>query len=143
MRDAPPAVSLTRLRRATAGLASAAALGGMVELALLRHWDGRQLIPWFILGSITVVGLVTAGGGPARLARATGGLGLLGALAGVWFHVSGNHALGPTLVDGWDSMSPPAQWWEALSGSLGANPALAPGLLGLAGALLIVSVLDR
>lgn len=143
MPDAPPALTLTRVRRATALLASAAALGGLVELAMLRHWDGVQLVPWFILGTIAVIGVVTAREGPSTLAQAAGGLGLVGGLAGVWFHVSGNRSLGPQVIDGWDSMSGLAQWWEAFSGTLGANPALAPGLLALAGALLIVSVLDR
>ena len=133
---------MPRIQRITALLASAAALGGLAELAMLRHWNGLQLIPWFILAAIVVVGVLTAGGGPRWLAQTAGVVGIIGALVGVFQHVAGNHAIGAHLLAGWDSMSAAAQWWAAFSGAVGANPALAPGLLALAGTLLIVSVLS-
>lgn len=137
--EAWQACPVLRIHRLVALLASAAALGGLVELALLRHWAGLQLIPWFVLGLIAVVGGLRAVGGPRIVAQVAGGIGLVGALVGVYQHAAGNHALGPYLVDGWDSLSAVGQWWEAVAGSIAANPPLAPGLLGLAGALLLVS----
>lgn len=132
---------MLRTHRIVALLATAAALGGLAELGMLRHWAGTQLIPWFVLGLIAIAGVVRALGGPRLLAWTAGGLGLVGSLIGVYQHAAGNLALGPHLVVGWDSMSAAAQWWAAFSGTIAANPALAPGLLGLAGALLLVSTI--
>lgn len=134
------------MRRVTALLASASAVGGLIELAMLRHWSGIQIAPWVILGVIAVVGVVTALGGPRRLAQVAGGFGLFGALAGMWHHIEANHALGPHVppyAESWATMSAAEQWWVAAAGGLGPAPALAPGLLGLAGALLLVAVIDR
>lgn len=130
---------MLRTHRIVALLATAAALGGLAELAMLRHWDGIQLVPWFVLGLTAVVGVVRALRSGRLLAWITGGIGLVGSLVGVYQHAAGNLALGPHLIDGWDSMSTAEQWWAAFSGTIAANPALAPGLLGLAGALLLVS----
>ena len=130
-----------RVQQITALLASAAALGGLAELAMLRHWSGVQLVPWVILSIILITGVVTARGGSRLLARVAAGLGLIGAVAGGYFHVTGNHALGPHLIENWDALGVLEQWWAAFSGTIGANPALAPGLLALAGALLLVSVM--
>lgn len=139
-------VTLNRIRVIVALLATATAVGGLIELAMLRHWDGIQLVPWVVLGLVAVVGGVTARGGPPRLAQATGALGLLGGGLGVWQHLAANHALGPQLAQyaqTWDGMSALEQWWLAATGAVGAAPALAPGMLALAGVLLIVAVLDR
>lgn len=146
MSAASESATLAKIRRVVAVLASVTALGGLVELAMLRHWDGIQLVPWFVLSLVAVVGVVTAGGGPARLAWATGVLGLLGGALGVWQHVAANHALGPRVAEyaqTWDSMSVLERYWLAGTGAVGAAPALAPGMLALAGVLLIVAVLDR
>ena len=147
MSDSPASVTLGRMRAVVALLATATALGGLVELAMLRHWDDAvQLVPWVVLGLVAVVGVVTARGGPVRLAQATGLAGVLGGGLGVWQHVAANHALGPRLAayaQTWDDLGALEQWWLAATGAVGGAPALAPGLLGLAGVLLVVAVLDR
>jgi hypothetical protein len=138
--------TLARIRWVVALLASVTAAGGLVELAMLRHWEGIQLVPWFVLALVGVVGIVTARGGPPRLAQATGIVALLGGGLGVWQHIAANLALGPQLAQyaqTWESMSALEQWWLASTGAVGAAPALAPGLLAMAGVLLIVAVLDR
>lgn len=146
MSSTSDSATLARIRLVVALLASAAAMGGLVELAMLRHWNGIQVVPWVVLALVVVVGVITARGGPARLAQATGALALLGGALGVWQHVAANHALGPQLAQyaqTWDGMSALEQWWLAASGAVGSAPALAPGMLALAGVLLIVAVLDR
>lgn len=134
------------MRRIVALLASAAALGGLVELAMLRHWEGSQLIPWFVLALVAGVGVATAAGGPRRLAQVTGVVAVLTAGIGAWQHLTANLALGPQLAryaQTWDSMSTLEQWWLAGSGAIGSAPLLAPGMVALAGVLLVVAVLDR
>lgn len=146
MTTRPESATLARMRTVVALLATLTALGGMVELAMLRHWGGVRLVPWFVLGLVAVVGVVTARGGPARLAQGAGVVGLLGAGLGVWQHIAANHALGPRLAQyaqTWGELSALERWWLAATGAVGAAPALAPGMLGLAGVLLIVAVLDR
>ena len=138
--------TLRRIRAVVALLATGTAAGGLVELAMLRHWVGVQVLPWVVLTLVGVVGLLTARGGPARLARIVGVVGLLGGAFGVWRHVAANLALGPRLADyagTWDTLPVLERWWLAATASVGAAPALAPGLLALAGGLLIVAVLDR
>lgn len=135
--------TVVKMRRASALLASAAAVGGLIELAMLRHWSGIQIAPWVIFTLTAFVGLHTAAGGPKRLAQITGGLGLFGALAGLYHHLDTNRAIGAQTIDGWASLSVAEQWWQAFDGSVGAAPALAPGLLALAGTLLFVAVTDR
>lgn len=138
--------TLRRIRAVVALLATGTAAGGLVELAMLRHWVGVQVVPWVVLTLVGVVGVLTARGGPALLARVVGLVGLLGGTFGVWRHVAANLALGPQLAEyaqTWDTMGTLERWWLAATGSVGAAPALAPGLLALAGGLLLVAVLDR
>lgn len=147
MAESPDTVVLARIRRAVALLATVVAAGGLLELGLLRHWSGVQLVPWFVFGLIAVVGLATAADrGPTLLARAAGVVGILGAGFGAFQHLRANHALGPLIppyAERWSSMSALEQWWAAATGSLGSAPAMAPGLLAMAGVLLIVAVMDR
>lgn len=141
------AATLTRLRRIIALLASGTAVGGLLELAALRHWHGMQLVPWVVLAVVASAGLVVAARpGPRILPMSAGLLGLAGGVLGIQQHVAANLALGPVLPETaatWESLGTLHQWWLAASGSVGATPALAPGMVALAGALLLVSTPRR
>ncbi|MDO5503900.1 MAG: hypothetical protein Q4G67_12065, partial [Actinomycetia bacterium] len=122
-------------------LATAVAVGGLVELATIRHWEGLQLIPWFVLAIVAVVGVVALDA-PPLLTRLVGTIAILGGALGVLQHLLGNLALGPHLpeyADAWPSASVLEQWWLAASGAVGAAPPLAPGLVAISGALLLIS----
>ena len=118
----PQSRTLVRMRRASALLASAAAIGGLVELAMLRHWHGIQVAPWVILGITALAGVRVAFGGSKRLAQVTGGLGLFGAAAGMWHHIDTNHTRGAEFLDTWDALSGAEQWWLAFNGTVGPAP---------------------
>lgn len=139
----PQSRTLDRMRRVCALLAVASAVGGMVELAMLRHWNGIQVAPWVIFAVVTIAGIGAVAGRWRRFTQIAGGLGLFGAAAGLWHHIDTNHARGAEFLDTWDALSGAEQWWFAFNGTVGPAPALAPGLLGLAGALLLVAVMDR
>ena len=128
-------------------LASATAVGGLVELAMLRHWNSAtQLVPWVALVAVAVVGLLTARGGPTRVAQVTGGVALLAGTIGVLVHLVTNLEFGGRLAQyaaTWDTMPLLERLWLVVNGAVVQAPTLAPGMVALSGVILIVSVLDR
>lgn len=142
-----PAVVGT-FQRVTLALAAATCLGAALELAMLRHWGTRtQLLAWLVLG-IVVVGVVLRAISRSitavRTARWVAVLAVIGSGVGMYFHLSSNLEIGPNnpaYRDTWDSMSVISQWWAAATGSVGATPLLAPGMIALAGILLAVSTI--
>ena len=140
--------TLVRIRKVLALIAVGTAIGGMVELAMLRHWgESAQLIPWFVLTAIAVGGLLVAGGGGStRAAQAIGAAGLLTGAIGVFLHLSENLDAGEDLAQyaqTWETMPFFERLWLVVNGSVGEAPLLAPGMVALAGVILFVAVLDR
>ncbi|WP_262106654.1 hypothetical protein [Arthrobacter sp. Marseille-P9274] len=130
-------------RRILTWLGIGTALGACVELAMLRHWhDAGQLVPWAVLAVLLAAAaawLVRRSVATARIMQGTAIVAVLGSAFGVYEHIGANLAAGP--LSGrysavWDSMSAVSQLWAAATGSVGASPVLAPGMVGLAGVLL-------
>ena len=121
-----------RLRRALLAAAAVTYLGAAVEMALVEHYDGVwQLMPF----ALVAAGLGTVGAAwPAPTARpwllaGVGAVVVVGSVLGVYFHLEGNWALAAEVRPDEPLAS---RVWHALSGG---NPLLAPGMVGLAGAL--------
>jgi len=119
-----------RLRGFLLAMASFMCLATLVELILVEHTEG--VIQWIPFG---LCGLALAGIGAAaaRPHRATiwglrGSMVIvgLGSLFGLYEHISNNIAFALEIRPG---AVPGDVLWEALGG---ANPLLAPGILGLA-----------
>jgi hypothetical protein len=129
-------------------LGAGTALGACAELAMLRHWQGPgQLVPWallvLLLGS-AAAWLVRRSPAPARALRTVAVVTALGSAYGVYEHLKGNLAAGPSsarYAESWASMPAASHLWAAASGAVGASPLLAPGMVGLAGVLLWLAVL--
>jgi hypothetical protein len=130
-------------RRLLTWLGLGTALGACAELAMLRHWqDAGQLVPWAVLAVLlasATAWLVRRSVATARIMQGTAIVAALGSGFGVYEHIGANLAAGP--LSGrysgvWDSMSAVSQLWAAATGSVGASPVLAPGMVGLAGVLL-------
>jgi hypothetical protein len=123
------------LRRGLLGLVWLGILGTAVELLFLGHWgSAAKAIVWPTLALITLAAVLVAR--PSRMAirvaRVIAAIVAVVALVGVGFHVSENLTAGPLdrkFAAVWDSMSPHAQWWAAITGGVGPAPTLAPGVL--------------
>lgn len=144
------AALVSRFRRAVLGLGAAAAAGAAAELAMLRHWNGvEQLVPWATLAAVTA-GMVLVALGRSRTTILTGRvIGLAAGLAslfGVYEHIASNYRAGPLdfrYTDRWPTMSAWSRWWAAASGAVGPSPVLAPAILALAGACLVLATMGR
>ena len=126
----------TILRRSMLGLAAAGILATAVELATLRHWTTTlQLIPWFVLGVLTIGVLIVAFGASRqmiRVVRFVSIAGAIGGLYGVFDHIKENYdaaILDYHYTDRWPQMSLISKLWAAGSGSVGPAPVLAPAVL--------------
>ncbi|HEX4814912.1 MAG TPA: hypothetical protein VFV66_19395 [Nonomuraea sp.] len=134
--------SPSSLRLGLLALVAVGVAGAASELAFERHWRSPvQLIPWVTL-AVLVVALVTlALSDSPRTVTAVRGLALavlVAAAYGVYAHVSVNHGTGPA-DPGWDGLSPPTQWWYALTKSVGNAPPLAPGMLAQSALMLLLA----
>lgn len=143
-----PARLVSTYRSALTWLGLGTALGAVAELAMLRHWQGPgQIVPWALLAVLlaaAVAWLVRRRTWTARAARTAGAVAVLGSGYGLYEHLKGNladGALDPRYAEVWASMSAPARWWAAGTGAVGDSPLLAPGMIGLAGALLWLATL--
>lgn len=135
-------------RRIILAFAIMAALGALVELAMLRHFKpGSQLVPWFVLALVVLAAAAhwaRPSAATAWLGRAIGIVALLGGAYGVYEHVGSNMntaALSIKWADTWESLPWIRQVYEAATGGAGAAPPLAPGFLGFAGLMLIAATL--
>ena len=134
------------LRRAFLLVAAGTCGGAVLELAMLRHWDGvDQLVPWVVL-AVLAVGIAAVALKPTPRVLLAARLLAVGSafagLFGVWEHVSSNWQTAPlsaTWASTWDTLSPMQQWWEAATGGAGIAPPLAPGFLALTGICLALS----
>ncbi len=138
----------TLLRRGVLLLAVLGIVGAAVELVFLRHWKtATQLIVWptIVALAVSLVFLVQR---PTRRAvvwarRLAVGVAVV-AVIGVVLHANANFDAGPldrAFATRWDTMSPIAQWWEALTGGVGPAPVLAPGVLAEISLALLIATL--
>lgn len=134
--DGPRPDPAAPFRRYLLVLAALGVLGTAIELAMLRHWTTTvQLVPWFALGAVAVA-VAALWLRPSRrtvaLARVLAVAVTLAALFGMWEHVRGNYEAGPLdrrYTYTWDTLSPTARWWKAVTKSVGPSPMLAPAVL--------------
>ena len=140
------AVLVARFRRGLLTLAASAAAGTALELAMLRHWNGvDQLVPWATLVMVAAgIAIVAFSGARAAVltGRAIGCGSAIAGVFGVYEHIASNYEAGPLdfrYADRWATMSMPARVWAAASGTVGPSPALAPAILALAGACLLLA----
>jgi hypothetical protein len=136
------------LRRALIGLALLAVGATAVELASQRHWNTPlQLIPWIVLGVLTlaiVVLLARPNQATLRVVRGVAVVVLAATAYGIFVHVHGNYEAGPLdIVYGpkWDTLSEPSRWWASMSGGVGPSPPLAPGVLAQAALCLLFATI--
>ena len=138
----------TLLRRGVLVLALAGLVGAAVELIFLRHWKTTtQLIVWPTLATLAV-GLILLVRRPSRRsvlwARRLAVAVALVAVIGVGLHALANVDAGPldrVFATRWSTMSPLAQWWEAVTGGVGPAPVLAPGVLAEVSLALAIATL--
>lgn len=120
-------------RRFLLGAAAAVYASAAVELYLVGHVEGwQQWLPFGVvaLGVAAVAWRSTsAGSGPTRTVRATAVIAVATSALGIGFHLWGNAAFARE-VD--PSLSLAGAAWESFTGG---NPALAPGMVALAGVL--------
>ena len=126
----------TILRRSMLALAAAGIAATTVELATLRHWTTTtQLIPWMVLGVLTIGVLIVALGGSRQMIRIVRFLALVAALSGgygLYIHVKANYdtaILDFHFTDRWPHMSLMSKLWAAGSGQVGPSPVMAPAVL--------------
>ncbi|HYO86945.1 MAG TPA: hypothetical protein VES01_10895 [Dermatophilaceae bacterium] len=139
-----------QFRTSLLALSGLTLIGAVVELTMLRHWNGAvQLIPWLVL-VVLAVGMAAYAARPnrsvVRAVRVIAVAAAAGSALGVWQHVRANltsAAFSVDLGDSWESMSTLHQWWLASTGGAGAVPPLAPGFLALTGIILALSTLGR
>jgi len=150
MTGAREAILVARFRRGLLILASSAAAGTALELAMLRHWnDVDQLVPWATLVMLAAgIAIVAFSGARAAVltGRAIGCGSAIAGVFGVYEHIASNCEAGPLdfcYADRWATMSMPARLWAAASGTVGPSPALAPAILALAGACLLLATIGQ
>lgn len=138
--------SLVRFfRGALLFLAGITSLGALAELAIHRHWkEAAQFIPWVAASLILVCafGLMISKARALVLpARLVGLVAMAGAVLGTVLHIGANLEVGQAMRQDWNQLSTVAQYWQAATGGVGMTPPLAPGMVGLAGLLLIIGTL--
>ncbi len=123
---------LRRLRRFLLLLVVGLCVLTMIELWLEEHVEDLQLVPFFLC-SLTLVTVLVYWRRPQRQTlialRASLLLLVIGSLAGIYLHVTGNLAFALEIRP---NAGIAEVWYEALSGG---SPLLAPGILALAASL--------
>lgn len=128
---------LQRLRLFLLGLSAFMCVGVLVELSLINHLEEPiQALPFILAGAaLAVIAWVLARPGRAALLTLRGVMALtaLGSLIGVYEHIAGNVAFEMEI-------RPNASLGQIILPALGgANPLLAPGILGLAAVIAIAA----
>ncbi len=138
----------TILRRSMLALAAAGIVATTVELATLRHWTTTtQLIPWMVLGVLTIGVLIVALGGSRQMIRIVRFIALVAALSGLYglyIHVKANYdaaILDFHFTDRWPHMSLVSKLWAAGSGQVGPSPVMAPAVLSQCAVCLALATL--
>jgi hypothetical protein len=149
LRESASRTSVLLVRRALLALTVITILATAFELATVAHWQQfEQLIPWVALGVLIVAtALSLSPRGWARIgARVLAVLVLGAAVYGVIDHTLVNYDSGPLdyrFAETWETIPAAQRWWYAFTKTVGPSPTLAPGVLGMAGTLLLLaSLLD-
>ena len=142
----------TPLRRGLVALAFLGLAGATIELLFTRHWSSIGMsVAWLEIGACLVAAVILAIGSSARAvhsrlailaARWLAVAGLALAIAGVLLHVWANLQAGPaapTLGATWASIPPLERLWDAVTGTVGKAPSLAPGALAETSLLLLLA----
>lgn len=124
----------TLLRRGLLVLSTLGVAGLTLELVFLRHWSSAtQLIVWPAIAAAGVGLAILARRPSSRRVMVVRAIAITVAVVGiigVGIHVAENLTAGPldrNYAATWDSLSPLAQWFLAITGFVGPAPTLAPG----------------
>ncbi len=144
----------TLLRRGLVALALLGMAGAALELLFTRHWSTIGMnVAWLDIGVCLVAAVILAiassprAAAPRRailVARWLAALGLVLAVVGVVLHVWANLQAGPadpTLGATWETIPPLEQLWDAVAGTVGKAPSLAPGALAETSLILLLATL--
>jgi hypothetical protein len=135
------------VRRGLVALTVISILSTAFELAAERHWNGfEQLVPWLALAVLTMATtlLLLPDERATTIIRVLALVVLGASLYGVVDHILVNlHAgeLDQRFADTWDSLPLPVRGWYAVTKTVGPAPTLAPGVLGQAALLLLLTTL--
>lgn len=128
---------LPPFRRALVVIAAVAALGTMVELALIGHWHGgAQLVPWAVAwATLTAAMLTDEPSTPHALAvgRLLSGTNLVACAWGSLIHFQANHDFAAEIA------GDAGPWSVLLDAARGRIPLLAPLVLGLPSVLILLA----
>ena len=146
--DAPAAGEADLLRRWLIALSALAAVGTLLELLLLRHWDnGLELIPFVslaVLGGAIWVLVVARDARAVRVVRAIAAAVAVSGTIGVIIHVRSNYEAAPLdfrYTASWPTTAEPIRWLLAATDTVGPSPTLAPMALTFAAIALFVATL--
>jgi predicted membrane channel-forming protein YqfA (hemolysin III family) len=150
--DAPDTATL--LRRGLVVLAFLGMAGAAAELAFTKHWlTVGMAIAWADIGVCLVAAVILAIASSSRAVRSRRAIltarwlsvaGLVLAVVGVVLHVWANLQAGPadpTLGAAWATIPPLEQLWDAVTGTVGKAPSLAPGALAETSLILLLATI--
>lgn len=148
--DAIDAASL--LRRGLVVLAFLGIAGASAELVFTKHWTTIGMaVAWADIAVCLVAGVILAIASTPRAVRSRRAvltarwlsvIGLVLAVVGVVLHVWANLQAGPadpTLGATWATIPPLEQLWDAVTGTVGKAPSLAPGALAETSLILLLA----
>lgn len=142
----------TLLRRGLIVLAVLGIAGASIELTFTEHWTTLGMaMAWAAVALSGVAALILAIASSARVVRSRRAIltarwlsvaGLVLAVVGVLLHVWANLQAGPadpTLGATWATIPPLEQLWDAVTGTVGKAPSLAPGALAETSLILLLA----
>jgi hypothetical protein len=136
----------TLLRRGVLGLVAFGIAGTTAELVFLRHWStATESIVWPVMLALAVgfaAMLMRPSPRVVQAVRVVAFVAAAFALVGIGFHVIENLDAGPldrVFAARWDTMPEAEQWFDAITGTVGPAPTLAPGVLAEMGLGLLLA----
>jgi hypothetical protein len=144
----------TLLRRGLVVLAFLGMAGAAIELVFTKHWTTVGMaMAWVDIAVCLVAAVILAIASSPRAVRSRRAIltarwlaaaGLVLAAVGVLLHVWANLQAGPadpTLGATWATIPPLEQLWDAVTGTVGKAPSLAPGALAETSLILLLATL--
>jgi hypothetical protein len=136
------------LRRWLIAISGLAAVGTVLELLLLRHWDnGLEVIPFVSLAALGVaIAILAAAHSPraVHVARLVSSVVAASGAIGVFIHVRANYEAAPLdfrFTDSWQTTAELIRWLLAATDTVGPSPTLAPAALTFAALALLAATL--
>jgi len=142
----------TILRRGLVALAFLGMAGAAIELVFTKHWATVGMaMAWADIAVCLVAAVILATASSSRAVRSRRAIltarwlsvaGLVLAVVGVLLHVWANLQAGPadpTLGATWATIPPLEQLWDAVTGTVGKAPSLAPGALAETSLILLLA----